>query len=497
MNILLVLHHLSALAGALAVLMAPSALCAALYGEWFALRTLGLAAIASLGIGGLLWIVGRRHRGSMFLRDAIGMVVLGWLLISFIAGLPYWFGGYLGFVDALFESISGVTTTGSTVIADIEAMPKSLLFWRAFTHFIGGMGIVVIFLEILPYMGAGGKLFLRSESSAPETRPWSPSVRETVGVLTRVYLALTALQTVLMMLAGMSLYDALCHSFATLASGGFSPRQASLAAYDSVALEMITVVFMILAGTNFGILFAMAKGDWKAPFRNSEWRAYTLLLTVVTLLVAANTLGMQGDVSAATGHPVPPPNYEDASEALRNSLFSTVSLATTTGFVTADFDLWPPLAHVLLLIVMIVGGSSGSTAGGLKVVRVVLLVKMVRNLVFATFRPHTVTAVRLNGQAVSSETLRQVGSFFALYVFVFTLAVIGLSGLGLPFLSAVSSVAGTLNGVGPGMEHLGAMEDFHLLPDSGKLILCGCMVMGRLEFLSILAMLTPGFWRRN
>jgi trk system potassium uptake protein TrkH len=497
MNILLVLHHLSVLAAALAVLMAPSALCAALYGEWFALRIFGLAAAATLGIGGLLWIVGRRHRGGMFLRDAIGMVVLGWLLISFIGGLPYWFGGYLGFVDALFESISGVTTTGSTVIADIEAMPKSLLFWRAFTHFIGGMGIVVIFLEILPYMGAGGKLFLRSESSAPETRPWSPSVRETVGVLTRVYLALTALQTVLMMLAGMSLYDALCHSFATLASGGFSPRQASLAAYDSVALEMITVAFMVLAGTNFGLLFAMAKGDWKAPFRNSEWRAYTLLLTVVTLLVAANTMGLQGDVSAATGQPVPPPNYEHAGDALRNSLFSTVSLATTTGFVTADFDLWPPLAHVLLLIVMIVGGSSGSTAGGLKVVRVVLLVKMVRNLVFATFRPHTVTAVRINGQAVSGETLRQVGSFFALYVFVFTLAVIGLSGIGLPFLSAVSSVAGTLNGVGPGMEHLGAMEDYHLLPDSGKLILCGCMVMGRLEFLSILAMLTPGFWRSN
>lgn len=497
MNIRLVFHHLSAFAAAVAVLMLPSALCAVIYGEWLALRAFAFAAVGAMLIAGLLWLLGRRHQGRVFLRDAIGMVVFGWLVISLISSLPYWMGSYLGFVDAVFESISGVTTTGSTIIPDIESLPKSILFWRAFTHFIGGMGIVVIFLEILPYMGAGGKLFLRSESSAPETRPWSPSVRETVAVLTRVYLFLTALQTVLLMAAGMPLFDALCTSFATLASGGFSPRQASIAAYNSLPLELITVVFMILAGTNFGILFSMAKGDWKAPFRNSEWRAYTLLLVTVTLLVAANTMGMQGDVSAATGEAMQAPAHTDVGSALRNSLFSTVSLATTTGFVTVDFDLWPPLAHVLLIIVMIVGGSSGSTAGGLKVVRVVILVKMVRNLVFSTFRPNTVTTVRLNGQAVSNETLRQVGAFFALYVFVFTAAVIGLSGLGLPFLSAVSAVAGTLNGVGPGMGHLGAMEDFHLLPDSGKLLCCACMMLGRLEFLSILAMLTPGFWRSN
>lgn len=497
MNARLVARHLGLFCGVVAVLMAPAAVWAAVLAEWDALATFGYSAAATLGVAALLRALGWRASGQIFLRDAIALVVFGWLAVAAVSSLPYLLGGHLGPVDAYFESVSGLTTTGSTVLPDIEALPKSILFWRAFTQFIGGMGIVVVFLEILPYLGAGGRLFLRSESSAPETRPISPTVRETVRVLLAVYVGLTAAQTGLLIGAGMDLYDALCHSFATLSSGGFSPRQASVAHYDSVLIEAITVVFMVCAATNFALLFSVARGDWRAPFRNSEWRCYMALLAVATLLVTLNNLGAQGAAEALAGSAAEAraPSHTHVGQAFRDSLFVTVSLSTTTGFGTADFDLWPMFSHTLLLMLMLVGGSAGSTAGGIKVVRVVLLVKMARNLVAATYQPRRVVPVRLNGHAVPDEVLRQVSAYFVLYLMVFASAVLGMAALGVPFLSACSGVAATLNGVGPGMEHLGASEDFSLLPAAAKMLLCGCMLLGRLEFLSVLAILSPGFWR--
>lgn len=496
MNTRLVARNLSPFCAAIALLMLPSMAWATYYGEWDSLAVFGESAGIALGLAALLRVAGWRATGRVYLRDAIALVVFGWLVVALASSLPYFLGGHLGPVDAFFESVSGLTTTGSTVVQDIEALPKCVLFWRACTQFIGGMGIVVVFLEILPHLGAGGRLFLRSESSAPETRPISPTVRQTVRVLLAVYVGLTAVQTAMLIAAGMNLFDALCHSFATLSSGGFSPRQASIAHYDSVAIEGITVLFMICAATNFTLLFSVARGDWRAPFLNSEWRCYMALLAVATLLITLNNLGAQGSAEALAGPAGARASaHADVGQALRDSLFVTVSVSTTTGFGTADFDTWPLFSHALLLMLMLVGGSAGSTAGGIKVVRVVLLIKMARNLVASTYQPRRVVPVRLNGHTVSEDALRHVSAYFALYVLVFASAVLGMAALGVPFLSACSGVAATLNGVGPGMEHLGASEDFSLLPAAGKLLLCACMMLGRLEFLSILALLSPGFWR--
>lgn len=495
MNYRLVAKYLGRFACAIGLLMLPSVLCAVLFRDWASVVSFGESIGMALLIGAALMGLGYRAPDRMFQREGLALVGIGWLLAAGISALPFIFSGSLDPVDAYFEAMSGLTTTGSTVLVDIEAVPASILFWRSFTHWIGGMGIIVLFIAVLPYMGAGGKQLFKSESPGPDPRGLSPRIRDTASTLWTIYVGLTVVQTVLLMAVGMNLYDALTHTFGTLATGGFSPRAASVAAFDSVAVELIIIVFMVLAGTNFGLFFAMLHNDWLAPLKNTEWKAYILILAVASTLITINLMGVQGHVAADSASP-PPPDYS-LGEAARHATFLTVSLMTTTGFGTEDFDQWPHFSRMLLVVLMFVGGCAGSTGGGIKVVRFIMLFKMAYWRLESTFRPKTVRPIRINGQIVDEEMQRTVYAFFFIHVMIFVAGCLFMSALGLPFQSAATSVIATLNNIGPGLEMVGAVQNFQFIPDSGKVFLSLCMAMGRLELFSICVLFLPSFWKHG
>lgn len=509
MNYRVFARHIGQFIVAMGLLMIPSSAWAVWFGEWDSFAAFIESILASVALGSGLYFFGRHVPSRITEREALGLVGMGWLILAGVGALPFVLGGVLDPIDAYFESMSGFTTTGSTVLADIEAVDKSILFWRSFTHWLGGMGIIVLFIAVLPVLGAGGKLLFRSEVPGPDSRGLRPRIRSTAEILWRIYFGFTIVQTVLLMAAGMSFYEALCHTFGTLATGGFSTRQASIAAYDSLAIEIIILVFMVLAGANFGLYFAMWRGDLAAPLRSTESRIYIAILVVVTVMITANLMGVRGNAPYVApeqrlqweGHaPAEPTSFDaayDFGPALRTAAFQTVSIMTTTGFCTDDFDRWPSFSRLLLLTIMFVGGCAGSTGGGIKVIRVVLLAKLVYRRLENTFRPKTVRAIRIRDTVIDDDMQRAVLVFFTLYVAVFVIASLVMSLIGLPFETAVSSVAATLNNIGPGLELVGAVQDFHLIPDAGKVVLSLCMAMGRLELLSVCVLILPAFWRHT
>ena len=559
MNYRLVGKYLGHFVCAVGVLMIPSAAWAVYFGEWRVLAAFVASIAISLAVGAGLARWGVNAKGQMFQREALGLVGVAWLVVAALGALPYLFSGVLNPIDAYFECMSGFTTTGSSVLTDIEGTYKGILFWRSFTHWLGGMGIIVLFIAVLPYLGAGGKMLFKSESPGPDPRGLRPRIRDTASILYIIYGGFTVLETAALMCAGMNLYDALCHTFGTLATGGFSTRQASIGGFDSVAVDLIIIFFMVCAGGNFALYFAMLRGNWRAPWRDTEWRVYMTLMLVCTAAVTLNLLGVQHhsatetsarEVSGATrkltqaqeeavaevereyearivaleaalGSDAPAgaapaerlaalearrdAERTDAAnmrpyspaQALRHAAFQVVSIMTTTGYCTTDSDTWPYFSRMLLLILMFVGGCAGSTGGGIKVVRIVMLLKMAYWRLENTFRPKTVRAIRVSGTVVDEDTQRTVYAFLVLYVLWFIGGSLFMSLLGLPFQTAVTSVAATLNNIGPGLEAVGANMDYHLVPAVGKVFLSLCMALGRLELFSILVLFVPAFWRNN
>ncbi len=496
LNYRLLIRNLGILLMAFGITMIPTLVCAAAFQEWKALiavlESMGLTLAVGVGMVGLGW----RAPKQMFQRETLGMVGLGWILCSMAGALPYVFSQTLGPVDAWFESMSGLTTTGSTVIADIEACSKSILFWRSFTHFLGGMGIIVLFVAVLPYLGVGGKHLFRSESTA-DPRRLNPRIKETAATLWKIYFGMTVILTVALMLAGMDLYEALCHTFGTVATGGFPTKQASIGHYDSYAIELIILVFMVLAGSNFALLRVVIKGSPLSLFRDTEWRAYIGIMAVTSAFIAINLMGLRLHSPIDETHPESyqeVANYEPA-EAIRQATFISVSIMTTTGYGTHNFEQWPYFSQMILVALMFVGGCAGSTGGGIKVVRVVILLKMIYWRLENSFRPKTVRPIRLGEVVVDEDAQRRVSTFLLLHLFVLGMGSIFMAGLGLPPLTAATSVITTLNNVGPGLEFVGAGHDFSKIPDAGKIFLTFCMAMGRLELYSILVLFVPGFWK--
>ncbi len=495
MNYRLVSKYLGHFTMAMSLLMIPSAMWAYGLGEWNALGAFGEAMGIAVLLGGILTALGHKAPNRMFQREGLALVSIGWLLAAAVGALPFVLSGTLTPVEAYFETMSGLTTTGSTVLVDIEAVDASILFWRSFTHWIGGMGIIVLFIAVLPYMGAGGKQLFKSESPGPDPRGLSPRIKDTASILWKIYMGLTVVQTVLLMVVGMSFYDALTHTFGTLATGGFSTRNASIAAFDSVSIEIVIIIFMVLAGTNFGLFFAMLQGDWWAPLKNTEWKAFILILALSATFITLNLMGLQGRLPEDT-HALVEPHYT-WGQAIRHSTFLTVSIMTTTGFGTENFDLWPPFSRMLLVLIMFVGGCAGSTGGGIKVVRMIILFKMAYWRLESTFRPKTIRPIRINGQVVDDEVQRTVYAFFVIHMFIVAIGCAFMSLLGLPFQSALTSVITALNNIGPGLELVGAAENFHFVPTSGKIFLSLCMAMGRLELFSICVLFVPAFWKHG
>lgn len=507
MNYHLVSKYLGHISIAVGVGMLPSFVCALLFGEYRTAVAFAASMAISLVAGFALWAVGNRGRDSMHQREAIALVGFTWFLVAVLGAFPYIFSGVLtNPADALFESMSGFTTTGATVLQDIEAAPKSILFWRNFTQWLGGIGIVVLFIAVLPRIGAGGKQLFKLEVPGPEHPAMGAHVRDSAKMAFRLYAGLSVALAVVLMGTGLSFYESLCHTFSTVSTGGFSTRQASIASFDNALLESILIAFMVIASVNFTLYFALFQGRWRVLWANTEWRTYMVILIGATLLITLNLAGLRPPESAAFGieregglggepYVQNEPITYPAGESFRKAAFQVVSISTSSGFVTDDFDLWPDFSRMILVTLMVIGGCGGSTAGGFKVIRIVLLVKMAYWRLEKMFRPKTVRVIRVNGEVVEEDIQQRLFGFFGIYLIALAVGTLVMTGFGLPFQTATSAVIATLNNIGPGLALIGATMDYSFLSAPAKLFLSFYMVLGRLELFTICALLMPSFWR--
>lgn len=414
--------------------------------------------------------------------DGFAVVTFSWLSLSTFGCLPYLLTGEIPSVtDAFFETMSGFTTTGASVVTDIEALTHGVLFWRSLTHWIGGMGIIVLSLAILPFLGVGGMQLFKAEIPGPVVDKLTPRITETAKALWVVYVALTLVETALLMLGGMSLFDALCHTFGTMATGGFSTRNASIAAFDSAYIEYVILLFMLIAGANFSLHFRFATRDWGCYSRNREFRFYLYIIAAATLLV----------VVAATFD-----SASDGEQAVRTALFQVVSILTTTGYATADYELWSFSAQFVLFGLMFIGGCAGSTGGGMKIIRVHLLLKFVAREITRLLHPRAVVPVRMTGSAVPRDVVANILGFFVLFIGCFAVGVFLLAEIGLDMPTAFGAVAATLGNVGPGLGDVGPTDNYAGLPAAAKWILALLMLLGRLEIYTVIVLFSPVAWKR-
>ncbi len=441
------------------------------------------SALLTAGAGGLLYLLTPRG-GEAGNREGICIVTLAWILAAACGALPFYlYGSFPTYTDAYFEAMSGFTTTGASVLTDVEKQPAGILFWRSLTHWIGGMGIVVLSLAILPALGAGGMQLYKAEVPGPTADKLVPRLRETSKRLYVVYSVISAAEVSLLLAGGMPLFDSLTHMFGTMGTGGFSPKNASVGYYGSAYVDIVVAVFMFIAGANFLLHYrAMARGELGGYLRDEEFCFYSAVVGFCTLTVAL-TLTLSS-------------LYSSFPTALRHAFFSVVSIITTTGFVTEDFEKWPAYGHYVLLTLMFIGGCAGSTGGAIKCVRVWMMLKLAYAQVFRVIHPKAVRSIRYNGRIVAPEVLQNIQSMFVLYMAVFVLASLGLTAVGEDAFTALSAVAATLGNVGPGLGTVGPSENYFHFSLAGKWICSFCMLVGRLEVYSVIVLFAPEFWRK-
>ena len=440
---------------------------------------LALALGLTLGAGLLLAIVCRPAGAvTLTLRDGLGIVGLCWLGASLAGSLPFVLGIGLSPADGLFESASGFTTTGATVMSGLDATPRGILMWRSLTHWLGGMGIIVLSLAILPLVGSGGMQLYKAEATGPTPDKLTPRIRDTAALLWKVYLLLTAAQTALHFAGGMSLFDSVNHAFATVATGGFSTRDASAGAFSAYH-QWVMILFMFLCGVNFTLHYRMLTGR-QSYTADTECVVYALTVAAGSAVVAVSVGGL----------------YGSAEETVRAAVFQVVSVCTTTGFATADFEKWPYLAQGVLVFFLFAGGCGGSTAGGIKFMRLIILAKVARRDLFRMIHPHAVLPLKISRRTLSPEIVSGVLSFFLLFMLVLGLATLMLTGLDIDPLTAFTATLTCLSNVGPGLGSVGPAENFAHLPAVAKVLLSLCMIMGRLELYAILIFFLPAYWKR-
>lgn len=446
-------------------------------------QALLLSGVITTTAGGIPWLLTRNQKDKeLRSRDGYIVVTLGWLLISFFGSLPYTLSGAIPtYPDAFFESMSGFTTTGATILVDIESVSPGILFWRSLTQWIGGMGIIVLAVAILPILGIGGMQLFQSEAPGISPDKLKPRIRDTAKRLWIIYIALTFIEGVLLMLGGMNFYDAINHSLTTMATGGFSPKNTSIAFYDSRYLQYVITIFMFLAGTNFTLNYFMLKGNLKKVWQNEEFRYYLWFVLTITLI---STVGIYV-VSEV-----------DLETAFRQAIFQVVSLVSTTGYITADYTAWTPFLTLLFFLLLFTGASAGSTSGGVKIVRHVILLKNSILEMKRQIHPSAVIPVRYNGKAVTQDITFNVLAFFIIYINVFTISAGIMSLIGVDFMTAMGSVATSLGNVGPGIGTVGPVDNFAHIPSAGKWFLSFLMLLGRLELFTVILLFTPYFWSK-
>lgn len=442
------------------------------------------AYLLTLVTGLLIWLPVRRHRQELRVRDGFFIVVLFWTVLGLSGALPFVLDKdfEMSITDAVFEAVSGLTTTGATVIVGIDNLPVSLLYYRQQLQWLGGMGIIVLAVAVLPMLGIGGMQLYRAEAPGPvKDSKLTPRITGTAKALWLIYLVLTLVCSLAYWLAGMQPFDALGHAFSTVAIGGFSTHDASMGYYDSITIELVAVIFMLLSGANFALHFvAVRRRSLTGYWADSEFRAYVYLLGLVFLIVSFSlyVLGV----------------YSSWGESLSRGLFQAVSIGTTTGFTTADYSLWPGFISILLLFTSFVGGCAGSTGGGIKVIRFLLLIKQGAREIQRLIHPNAEIPIRVNNKTVSPKVVDAVWGFFALYVASYVIMYLLLASTGLDLMTAFSAVGACINNLGPGLADVGTT--FAGLSDAAKWILCFAMLLGRLEIFTLLVLLTPAFWHK-
>lgn len=443
-----------------------------------------MAFVYSIVITGLAGFALSRipiDKRAIHTREGLAIVSLSWFLASFFGALPFVFSGAIpSLVDAFFECSSGFTTTGATIVTNIEILPQGILFWRSFTHWIGGMGILVVAVAVLPLLGAGAFHIFKAETPGPITEKLVPRIKDSASILYISYIVLTLIEIVLLMFGGMNLFDASVHTFGTLGTGGFSTKNASVGAYNSNYIFIVISIFMILSGVNFSLYYDLVSGRWREVLKNAELRLYLGIILVAVIAIAINT-----NMTI----------YHDWTQAFIHSLFQTSSIITTTGYATYDFDTWSGFAKGILFVLMFVGGCAGSTGGSIKVVRILILFKLIQREFMKILHPRSVIAIKMNNRSIPGETVTNIVCFFVLYIFLFVFSSLLISLEGISWISASSSVAATLGNVGPGFEFVGPTRTFAEFSDPSKLLFSILMITGRLELFTVIVLFTPRFWR--
>ena len=461
-----------------ALLMLPMAVAVA-YGE--AVLPFLIPALLLTVIGLALGLRAPK-RSSLYARDGFAVVALAWVLMSVFGALPFVISGDIPhFVDAFFETVSGFTTTGASILTEIEPLGRGVLFWRSFTHWVGGMGVLVFVMAILPMNDGHGMHLMRAEVPGPTVGKLVSRMSDTAKILYGIYLAMTVIETVLLLLGGMSLYDSLIHAFGTAGTGGFSCRNLSVGAYDSVYFDVVISVFMLLFGVNFNLYYFLLIRRFKDVVRSEELRAYLLIVSASVLAIAVNISHL----------------YQSFGASLRYALFQVSSIITTTGYATADFNTWPAFSKAILVILMFVGACAGSTGGGMKVARVVILVKTSFCDMRRMLHPNAVATVRFEGKPIGEKNIRSVHLFLTVYLIVFTVSCLLLSLEEMDLVTTFTAVAACMNNIGPGLEVVGPMGNFASFSLWAKLLLSFDMLVGRLEIFPMLLLFAPSIWKRK
>lgn len=439
-----------------------------------------LAGITLTEIAGFYLWLRYKSDDDWKLREAFAIVALSWLTAMFFGSIPFIIDG-ISPLNAFFETMSGFTTTGSSILDDIESHSRSILFWRSFIQWIGGMGIIVLFIAILPKLSVAGRQLFRAEAPGPTEDKIKPRIRETAKILWMVYVVISALQVAALHLAGMSTYDAVTHTFTTMATGGFSPYGRGIEAFGSPLIEAIIVLFMFIAGANFALLYRTLYMDHKILFKDEEFKFYTAIVVVSTAVLI---LALRYSLGA------------DSVTCLRYAVFQVVSLLTTTGFASTDFNLWPDSSRIVLLLVMFIGGCAGSTAGGPKAVRVLLLLKHARWELFKSIHPKAIKPTKFNRKTVPENVIQETVSFVVIYFLVFMTSTFLISLMGVDILTSITASITTLGNIGPGFNIIGPMASFNSLPALAKVVLIANMWIGRLEVFTVMILFMPEFWKK-
>jgi trk system potassium uptake protein TrkH len=451
------------------------------YGETTALWSFLISILISWAAGAVFLFAGRGRKLKMSTRSGFAVVACAWTFASFLGAFPLYLSGcFLSFTDAFFESVSGFTTTGATILASVEVLPISMNVWRCQMHWLGGMGIVALTVALMPLLGVGGFQLIKAETTGPEKGKFTPKITVTAKILWFIYLAFTIIQTVLLMAAGMNFTDAVSHSFASLGTGGYSTRNASIGAYNSPAIDWICTVFMILGGVNFTLYYRAIQRNGKEIFENTELKAYLVIILISVLIVAISIL----------------PQYGNFLTSIRYSAFQVVSIITTTGFSTADFTKWAPPAQLVLFFLMFIGGCSGSTGGNIKVIRWVVLGKQMMNEIRRMLHPHGVFSIRLNGRAGRKDLVYSVSAFIFLYFMLVLVTTIVASFDGADIITSFTSSLAMVGNIGPGFGKVGPVENYGFFSPFTKWWFSFAMIAGRLELYTMLVFFMPVYWKK-